>query len=328
MSIPSAIETAQGEIVTVPISFAADGQSVVGMIFSVDYDETCLSIDPTDTDEDLIPDAIRLTVPARFNTSSRSFDSGDTDGEIDYVIGYFAATPRAPLSDSVVGEIDFTVICSPTGIEPIIAPVQFSSNPSASYSNSSGQNVPGTTTDGSVAVIPQVADLAITKTDRPDPVRPGGDIVYHIEITNNGPLDTENEVHFIDTLPEGTTYISHNPPGPGCVYDEPNHEIECNLGVIAAGATHEKFITVRVDPSATPGTILTNTATIVPVAPSDPVSENNSATTETTVGDPDAVPSLSEWGLIGMGGLLLLAFLWKTRTARLVPSRIRGRRID
>ena len=49
------------------------------------------------------------------------------------------------------------------------------------------------------------ADLAITKTDSPDPVVAGGLLTYTINVTNNGPADA-TEVVVTDTLPAGTTF--------------------------------------------------------------------------------------------------------------------------
>src|SRR5438874_101116 len=49
--------------------------------------------------------------------------------------------------------------------------------------------------------------MAITKTDSPDPVPAGSNVVYTITITNNGPA-TAQSVVLNDVLPTGPTFVS------------------------------------------------------------------------------------------------------------------------
>ena len=58
------------------------------------------------------------------------------------------------------------------------------------------------------------ADLAITKTDSPDPVNGGGRITYTINVTNNGPNDAVG-VRVRDTLSSSTTYVASSATGAG-----------------------------------------------------------------------------------------------------------------
>src|SRR5438270_886072 len=51
------------------------------------------------------------------------------------------------------------------------------------------------------------ADMAITKTDSPDPVAAGSNVTYTILITNNGPATAQNVV-LNDVLPTGPTFVS------------------------------------------------------------------------------------------------------------------------
>src|SRR5262245_10793525 len=53
----------------------------------------------------------------------------------------------------------------------------------------------------------QSADMAITKTDSPDPVPAGTNLSYTILITNNGP-NTATNVVLNDVLPTGPTFVS------------------------------------------------------------------------------------------------------------------------
>ena len=56
-------------------------------------------------------------------------------------------------------------------------------------------------------VVAASADVAVTKSDAPDPVAPGADLAYTISITNNGPSDAQ-DVTFVDATPPSTTFVS------------------------------------------------------------------------------------------------------------------------
>jgi len=155
LSIPSNIQARASQTVSVPINFTSNGHSIASTAFSVDFDQTCLALDPTDSDQDGIPDAITLNLPGAFNASV-TFDEGDTDGELDFFIADLFP-PLASLPDSTLATIAFTTTCQPDPGTSIIAPVGFSEDPSASLGNTDGQSVPGTTTDGSVKILPEIA---------------------------------------------------------------------------------------------------------------------------------------------------------------------------
>ncbi|RME45097.1 MAG: DUF11 domain-containing protein, partial [Chloroflexi bacterium] len=59
------------------------------------------------------------------------------------------------------------------------------------------------------------ADLAITKTDDPDPVMAGETLTYTLEITNNGPSDTTG-VTVTDALPAEVSFDSATPSQGSC----------------------------------------------------------------------------------------------------------------
>jgi len=58
--------------------------------------------------------------------------------------------------------------------------------------------------------------------------------------------------------------------------------VECAVGTLQPSQTATVQLTVRVDPSLNPGTVLTNSVTVTSATP-DPVSGNNTATAGTTV---------------------------------------------
>ena len=119
-------------------------------------------------------------------------------------------------------------------------------------------------------------DLAITKSDSPDPVTAGGQLNYSIGVTNNGPGDA-TQVVVTDTLPASVVFLSSSIPcaaGPGT-------QRICNIGSLANGASTSFTIQVRVLTSTPPGSI-TNTATVAGHE-LDPDGSNNTASATTEV---------------------------------------------
>jgi uncharacterized protein len=127
------------------------------------------------------------------------------------------------------------------------------------------------------------ADLAVTKTDSPDPVTAGNNLTYLIFVDNLGP-DPAATVSWSDTLPAGTTFVSLASPG-GWTCTTPaigaGGTITCSNPSVAVGINGFSLI-VNVSPGVADGTVLSNTATATSTT-GDPVSGNNSATATTTV---------------------------------------------
>jgi uncharacterized repeat protein (TIGR01451 family) len=126
---------------------------------------------------------------------------------------------------------------------------------------------------------PPSADLAITKTDSPDPVTVGNNLTYTITVTNNGP-SAATGVTVSDTLPPGETFVSVTPSQGSCTGTS---AISCALGSLANGAS--ATVTLVVTPTQTGG--ISNTASVA-ANEFDPNLNNNSDTQVTTV---NAAPS-------------------------------------
>jgi len=119
------------------------------------------------------------------------------------------------------------------------------------------------------------ADLTITKTDSPDPVRVGANLTYTITVTNAGP-NPADAVQVTDTLPDNVTFISVKTSQGSCTGTT---TVVCTLGAVpltAAGAT----VTIEVQPTVS-GTIM-NRANATS-STQDPSAANNATTTETVV---------------------------------------------
>jgi len=124
-----------------------------------------------------------------------------------------------------------------------------------------------------VAPPPTNADLALTKSDSPDPVLAGDNFTYYIAVINNGPADATG-VNVTDTLPPGTTYISHFTDN-GTAYE--------SAGIVTwnVGNSVPAVLSIVVTAPSVSGNI-TNTANVSGNEP-DPVPANNTVTENTTV---------------------------------------------
>jgi len=125
-------------------------------------------------------------------------------------------------------------------------------------------------------IVPQ-ADLTLAKTDAPDPVTPGGTLVYTLTAANAGPSNATG-VTLVDTLPAGVTFVSSAPGPPTCAFG--GSTLSCSLGALAAAGTSTVTVTTTVTAA---GGMLVNTASVSAAEP-DPDPGNNTAGAATAVG--------------------------------------------
>jgi len=123
------------------------------------------------------------------------------------------------------------------------------------------------------------ADLAVTKSDDPDPVTAGETLTYTLTVTNNGP-DPATGIVLTDTLPSGVTFVSARASQGSC--SRSSGIVICtlsNLGTLHI-PTAIVNIVVTVDSSTTGS--LSNSAT-VSGNETDPDPSNNTDTESTNV---------------------------------------------
>ena len=166
-------------------------------------------------------------------------------------------------------------------------------------------NVSSTTTDpnpnNNSATVTDVvatagqADLSVTSSAAPSPVTGGNNITYTQTVTNNGPA-ASGTATFTDAIPAGTSFVSFAvPSGWNCgtlpVVGATTGTITCTISSLAVNtATPVNFpLVVKASLGDTPGTAITNTATIntpCSAGGNDPNCGNNSAATTVYVASP------------------------------------------
>ncbi len=135
--------------------------------------------------------------------------------------------------------------------------------------------------EASASVIRQ-SDLALTKSDSPDPVGPGAQLTYTIVVSNTGPSDNTSAT-IMDIFPAGYSNVTWT----AAVTGSPNPlsgtgNIESTVS-IPAGGTATYTVTGTV--TAPSNTSLTNTANLI--SSEDTNGENNSDSETTFIGGVD-----------------------------------------
>lgn len=133
-------------LVTVPLTLTTQGAQGSSLVFSIDYNETLLTLDPRDNDHDGIPDAIDVRLPGY--QAAVSFNATDTDGEIDIVLADLDV-PLEAFANGLLVSLSFQTAAV---TRTTAAAVRFSQTPSASFGSTKGTRIPLATMDGYVVI--------------------------------------------------------------------------------------------------------------------------------------------------------------------------------
>jgi len=168
-------------------------------------------------------------------------------------------------------------------------------------------------TDTITTLVNTLADLAVLKSDDPDPVPSGGILAYTLNYVNNGPSYARN-VYITDTLPLSVTYggvVSVTPPlfGPTLTVGPPD-QLTWYTPTLPDGASGSIVFTITVLVTTTDP--FSNTVVITSTTP-DPITGNNTAIEWTAkplpVGGATmpfvATTLVTQVGLAALTGLLL-----------------------
>jgi uncharacterized repeat protein (TIGR01451 family) len=201
-------------------------------------------------------------------------------------------TVNCSIATLAPGNAVFTLVVA---IDPGIAAGTIIAN-TATASTTTSDPASGNDSATSTTTVNTSADLAITKSDAPDPVIAGTNIAYNIDVTNNG-TSVANTVSWSDTLPASTTFVSLSAAaGWSCTTPAVGAAgtITCSIASLPV-RTDNFTLTIATSASLTDGSIITNTATVT-AATTDPTPGNNTATATTAVGSGSADLSISKTG--------------------------------
>jgi uncharacterized repeat protein (TIGR01451 family) len=119
-----------------------------------------------------------------------------------------------------------------------------------------------------------LVDLTISK-EAPTKAPPGSNVIYTISYLNEGSRGVQNVV-ITDTLPPATTYISDTAPFSRTVGED---TVVWEVGTLAGGVSGEFTLVAEVSPTATPGSVLSNTIQISTSFPESDYSNNSDQAT-------------------------------------------------
>ena len=237
-------------------------------------------------------------------TKTDSPDPIHTGQQLTYTLGVHNAGPSATsgvaVSDTLPANVTFVSVsttlgsCFRSGVSVLCSLGTMTNNTNATITIQVTTQTPGTLTNSAnvigMTTDPDTADngasadtevrpsanLALTKSDSPDPILAGELLTYTLGVQNSGP-ESATGVTLTDTLPAGVTYDSAT-PSQGSPCTESSGTVTCALGTIANGGNAS--VDVKVRPQN--GGSITNQASVSsPV--DDPSAGNNSASATTTV---------------------------------------------
>jgi uncharacterized repeat protein (TIGR01451 family) len=146
---------------------------------------------------------------------------------------------------------------------------------------------PAWTPDGSEVVFAKQTlpvDLAIGKTDTPDPVFTNRALSYSVTVSNESPGQADG-VEVRDTLPEGVTFSSVTTDTGTCSAPvaPATRVVPCSLGSMSGHSTAAISIEVAAPATVPAGGTITNVAQVSQASPGDANFANNTASATTTV---------------------------------------------
>src|SRR4029078_5741161 len=197
------------------------------------------------------------------------------------------------------GEVTFskaTVLPGETAVFTIVVNVNLSTpnntviTNSATAASPTTDGTPGNNTGTATTTVIAQADIAVTKTDSPDPVCVNGSLVYTINFTNNGRGPGINTT-VTDGVPANTTFVSASvTSGTGWSISSPavggTGNVVFSKGSPASGETATFQMVVNVNAGMVHGSVIKHSARGMSAIP-DPNPGNNTGTASTTV-DPIA----------------------------------------
>jgi hypothetical protein len=199
--VPGAPIRVVNERFTLPVQFTANGTSIAALGFALDYDG-CLLFDPTDTDDNGVPDVI-TGLPAAF-APSISHQPTKQNGELEIAL-LDDTTPIDTINTGPLFTIGFTVnpVCITTDGSSRTVTLAFANTPVASFSNPSAVEVDGTATGATIVLSFNAAPTALAlSNDNLDETAQSGATVGAFSTTD---LDASDSHTYSLVVGDGST---------------------------------------------------------------------------------------------------------------------------
>lgn len=214
-------------------------------------------------------------------------------------IGWSVMSPAVDGTGTVTFSNPMLVPGGPQMLTVVVKVLSFTSGGTvipATATISSDLNDPSPSNNSAMTTttVQQLADLTVNKFANVSSAMPGTDIIYTVEVSGNGPDDSQN-VTLTDVIPTNTTFQSIVSPGGWTVMTPPVNgtgTITATRPTVGFKTFHQFTITVRVNNGVSGGVTITNTATVSSSTP-DPDNTDNSASVDVTVDAPPAQADLS-----------------------------------
>jgi uncharacterized repeat protein (TIGR01451 family) len=193
---------------------------------------------------------------------------------------------------------------------------------SATVANTQPDPVAANNVSIATTTVEAQSDLGITKSTSGNFLLPGSSVTFTLSVTNAGPSNSA-ATSVVDSLPPDFTATSVSSTAGTCTGTT---TVTCALGTLgAAGQCATSFptsatitIAAQLASTAAPGTVQNTAIVSTGNCLADPNTANNTASVAISIAAPAAVasagaPTLSEWGLLIFGALLLLMGLYFLR---------------
>lgn len=216
LTIADAPQRVLSGTIRVPVVLKLNGEKLGAVAFSLDYDQHCLTFDPSDHNADGLPDALSGW-PNGFTPTL----AHDSDGNLEITLSDLSA-PIAPLPAGTLMTLTLSALqaCNPGDGSAVNMAVNFSSTPAASFGSTTGASVLGSTQGAIIPVTYNRAPVAVDDLVNPNVqvfVGSGGSI--NVLANDYDPDGDPLSISSVGTASMGTVKTD----GKVVTYDPPNN---------------------------------------------------------------------------------------------------------
>ncbi|MFM7173587.1 MAG: hypothetical protein ACKO4U_11200, partial [Caldilinea sp.] len=159
LQLPQGLQASPGTSVTIPVTFT--GTEISAIVFAVELNTACLTIDLTDSDNNDLLDAVTVSplLPSTFKVETRVETT-----QIGFVVSnQTALASTIPNGELLTIRLGVSASSSCVGVIPL----NFAGSPPVSFGNINGGSTVGTANNGSMTVLAPTATPTATRTNTP-----------------------------------------------------------------------------------------------------------------------------------------------------------------